>query len=180
MMKLSSGLSSLLALLHASPYCSVVFTSCPLQIIEAVMAATVPDTTQARMRATLRFKAFGKMTLEEARNITTATSINWSPLTSMESQILQGTELPRHFLSLAHKVHILGHACCEHFIEASLAMHPSYMVKIGERRMGGTYREQIEAAESREYQPGETGPPSWVEEQRVVKALWLIQKFPRA
>ena len=57
-------------------------------------------------------------------------------------------------------------------------MTPSSLVKLGPY-VGGFAGCNIilafDGAESRPYQPHNTGPLSWVEEQRVVRALWRIQ-----
>jgi hypothetical protein len=59
-----------------------------------------------------------------------------------------------------------------------MVMTPSSLVKLGPYVGGFAGRNIIlafDGAESRPYQPHNTSPPSWVEEQRFFKALWRIQ-----
>jgi hypothetical protein len=185
LMKVSAGLSPLWSLINASPACSDLFDDCALEILEAVMAATVPSTIQCRMRATFRWSILGRPpTLDDTRNIISLSSIGYVALTLTESDTVHGVELPRRFLSLAHKIHLLSHACFDYYIEASLSMRPSYLVKMGplQKHVPGEhrllrYRSKYDTAESKAYLPNSTGPPSWVEEHRVLKALWLLQYF---
>jgi hypothetical protein len=96
----------------------------------------------------------------------------------LERAEIETPEFLRRFGSLAHKIHMLAHSCIDHYVQRSMAMSPSSLVKLGPY-VGGFAGPNIilafDGAESRPYQPHNTGPPSWVEEQRVVKALWRIQ-----
>lgn len=179
LMKLSAGLSSLRSLIYASPDCYRLFDSWSIEIIEAVMAATVPASIRCRMRANLRWELLGgPKTLDEAKSVPCITSINSTPLRSDDMQLLPSSLSARRFLNLAHRIHMLGHACLDHYIQSSLAMCPSYLVKLGPLQRGlgrRRFRVLFDTAKGQPFRPSSTGPPSWVEEQRVLKALWLIQ-----
>ncbi|KAH6646873.1 hypothetical protein BKA67DRAFT_580785 [Truncatella angustata] len=188
LLKLLPSLPSLWSLINASSVCSAQFDDCALEIIEAVMLASVPTTIQHIMRVTLRCQAPGLQhtTLEQARDVAKDIDINRRrarpllismPLNfnTFEVEAVQHTRLPRRLLSQAHNIHVLAHACTDHYIAASLAIRPHSLVKLGPH--SPVYRDKFESAEGRPYQPRETGPSSWVEEHRVIKALWLIQYF---
>jgi hypothetical protein len=88
----------------------------------------------------------------------------------LERAKIETTELLRRF-GLAHKIHVLAYSCIDHYVQRSMAMSPSSLVKLGPY-VGGFAGCNIilafDGAESRPYQPHNTGPLSWVEEQRVV------------
>ncbi|KAK8075257.1 hypothetical protein PG997_009920 [Apiospora hydei] len=81
----------------------------------------------------------------------------------------------RSFLATVNNIHAWSHACLDHLIQRSLQLRPSTLVSLGP---GGSPREQFQGAEGHEgHRPQNTGPPSWVEEQRMVKAFWRLQFF---
>jgi hypothetical protein len=90
-------------------------------------------------------------------------------------------DLLRRFVSLTHEIHVLAHSCIDHYIQRSLDMRPSSLIKHGASDIPPYGRdwlkERYDRAESRPYQPHSTGPPSWVEEQRAIKAMWRIHFF---
>jgi hypothetical protein len=177
--KASPDLSSLASFIDASPTMSALFDTYSLEVFEAVMAATVPACIQSLMRAVLRVQVSSAWScyyhgVEEMRNL----SLKSSP--PLEVADTYPPELLRCFLVLAHRIHMLAHSCIDHYIQRSMAMTPSSLIKLGP--YGGAFGPPIihfgyKRAESRPYQLQTTGPPSWVEEQRVVKSFWRIQLF---
>ncbi|KAI4919392.1 hypothetical protein J4E90_001526 [Alternaria incomplexa] len=57
--------------------------------------------------------------------------------------------------------------------QAAAVLRPSTLIKMGS---GNMVRERFESAESRkDYVPQETGPPSYVEEKRMMESFWRLQ-----
>jgi hypothetical protein len=166
--KLSSDLSCLWSIINASPTVAALFTKFGLEIVDAVVAATVPVHTQALMWALLRARASCYPSLEEARKITSILPTPMSPTEIKDPKSL------RYFVSLGHKIHVLAHACIDHYIQESLTLRPSTLVEFPS---DGSIEDRFEMAKGHSYQPRNTGPPSWVEEQRAIKALWRIEFF---
>jgi hypothetical protein len=166
----SCDLSSLWRSVQASRDIAIVFDEYGPEIIEAVVANTVPVKIQSLMRAVLRTHADLCPHLKQAQGIT---SIDEQvPLKRGE---LRDSRVPSRFLSLAHQIHSLAHACINHYIETSLTVRPFTAVKFPPGVIN--VRQRFDEAERCEISPQRTGPPSWVEEQRVIKALWRIQFF---
>jgi hypothetical protein len=174
--KAAPDLSSLWNFIDASPIMAVVFNTYAVEIVDAVITTTVPIQIQCLMRAVLRVQASSVVScyyhsLSETRNLSLKSS---NPLERAE---IETPELLHRFGSLAHKIHMLAHSCINHYIQRSMVMTPSSLIKLGPYDGGfvGSDMLAFDGAESQPYQPHNTGPPSWVEEQRVVKALWRIQ-----
>ena len=175
----SADLSSLWSLIDASPTMAIVFNTYAVEIVDAFIATTVPSSIQCLMRAVLRVQASSVLSChyhswEESSNIILETSNQLDPAE------INNPEPLRRFLSLAHKIHVLAHTCIDHYIQRSMAMRPSSLIRFGPYHglfRGANKIQAFDTAESRPYQPRNTGPPSWVEEQRAIKALWRIQFF---
>ncbi|KAI4936808.1 uncharacterized protein J4E92_001533 [Alternaria infectoria] len=145
--KLSPNPFSLRNLAHASPAMGRVLDRYPLEILEEVLEATVPLRTRRLMDAVLkaRFSDFFA-SMPEAQTIAEA---DW--------------------VFATENIHSSGRD------EAAAALRPSTLIKLG-RGPGRTHQEEFENAESqKDYIPQETGPPSWVEEQRMMKTFWRLQ-----
>ncbi|KNG45772.1 hypothetical protein TW65_07518 [Stemphylium lycopersici] len=147
----------------------------PLEIMEVVLGITVPMQTRRLMGAFLkarlsRFPA----SLSEAQKV--AATDSTSAMEEMRSSGLdRAAAAVRSLLATAENIHAWSHACLEHLIRKSMEPRPSTLIKKGP---GRTSWERYEKAESRkDYLPQYTGPPSWVEEQRMIKAFWRLQFF---
>jgi len=173
--KLSPNPFALRNLAHASPAMGRVLDRYALEIVEEVMEATVPVQTRRLMDAVLkaRFSDFFA-SMPEAQTIAEA---DWVFATENihSSGRDQAAAAVRSLLASAANVHAWSHACLEHLIRKSMQLRPSTLIKLG-RGPGRTHQEEFENAESqKDYIPQETGPPSWVEEQRMMKSFWRLQ-----
>jgi hypothetical protein len=172
--KLSPDPLSLRSLAHASPAMGRVLDRYPLEIVEVVLDVTVPVQTRRLMGAVLkgRFSRF-PASLSEAQKV--AKTDSTAATDEMRSSKLDQAAAVRSLLATAENVHAWSHACLEHLIRKSMELRPSTLIKQGS---GSTSQEQFENAESRkDYLPQYTGPPSWVEEQRMIKSFWRLQFF---
>ncbi|KAL1999083.1 hypothetical protein VTN02DRAFT_5072 [Thermoascus thermophilus] len=77
-------------------------------------------------------------------------------------------------LSLASKVRRLAHRCIHEMIDRCMALEPSRLLDptCQFRGHGGGSEPPGER-----FQPMDVGPPSWVEEQRVCRAIWRLIMF---
>ncbi|KAF1935125.1 hypothetical protein EJ02DRAFT_458231 [Clathrospora elynae] len=164
----------------------------PLEIVEVVLEVTVPVQTRRLMGAVLkaRFSRF-PASLSEAQKVAQTDS----PAATDEmrsSRLDRAAAGVRSLLATAENVHTWSHACLEHLIRKSMELRPSTLIKKGtactttinnktgsmEAQIGRIRREEFEKAEScKDYLPQYTGPPSWAEEQRMIKAFWRLQFF---
>jgi hypothetical protein len=174
-MKLSPDHLSLRSLAHASRAMGRVLDRYPLEIVEVVLEATVPLQTRRLMGAVLKARCSGfPASLSEAQTIAKTDST----IITDEMHLCgldRAAAAVRSLLASAANVHTWSHACLEQLIRKSMELRPSTLIKNG---AGRTRREEFENAESRQdYLPQETGPPSWVEEQRMIRSFWQLQFF---
>ncbi|KAJ4380975.1 hypothetical protein N0V86_003322 [Didymella sp. IMI 355093] len=173
--KLSPDPLSLRSLAHASPAMGRTLDRYPLEIVEMVLDVTVPVETRRLMGAVLkgRFSRF-PASLSEAQKVTKTDST--AATDEMRSfRLDQAAAAVRSLLATTENVLAWSHACLEHLIRKSMELRPSTLIKNG---AGRTRQEEFENAESRkDYLPQDTGPPSWVEEQRMIKSFWRLQFF---
>ncbi|USP82102.1 hypothetical protein yc1106_09376 [Curvularia clavata] len=173
--KLSLDPLSIRSLVHASPVMGRVLDRYPLEIVEVALNATVPVETRRLMVAVLRarFSRF-PTSLSEAQKIATI-DLPSAFNEMLSSRLDRAAAAVRSLLATAENAHAWSHACLEHLIQKSMELRPSTLIKRG---AGGTDQEKFEKAEShKDYLPQYTGPPSWVEEQRMIKAFWRLQFF---
>ena len=174
-MKLSTDPFSLQSLAHASPAMGRVLDRYPLEIVEVVLEATVPLKTRRLMGAVLkaRFSVF-PVSMSEAQTVT-KTDSTMATDEMRSSGLDRAATAVRSLLASAANVHAWSHTCLEHLIRKSMELRPSTLIKTG---AGYIYPEKFEKAESRkDYLPQDTGPPSWVEEQRMIKSFWQLEFF---
>jgi hypothetical protein len=173
--KLSLDPFSLLSLAHASPAMGRVLDRYPLEIVEVVLEVTVPLQTRRLMGAILKaqFSSF-PVSLSKAQTVATTNSI--IAINKMRpSGLDQAAAAIQYLLASAANVHAWSHTYLRHLIQKSMELRPSTLIKNG---VGRTRQEEFENAESRkDYLPQDTGPPSWVEEQQVIKSFWQLQFF---
>lgn len=174
-MKLSPDPFSLRNLAHASPAMGKTLDRYPLEILEVVLEVTVPVQSRRLMGAVLRarFSIF-PVSLSEAQNAAeTDSTMVTDEMRSSRSD--RAAAAVRSLLASAVNVHAWSHTCLEHLIRKSMELRPSTLIKNGR---GQTRREEFENAESqKDYLPQDTGPPSWVEEQRMIRSFWHLQFF---
>lgn len=190
--KLSPDPWSLQSLAHASPAMGKVLDRYPLEIVEVVLNVAVPEQSRRLICAVLkaRFLHF-PASLSEAQKVvrTDSTMVNEG---MRSSGLGRAAAIVRSLLDTAENVHVWSHACLQHMIRKSMELRPFTLIRNGtastattnsrigsvEARIGRINRGEFENAESsKDYLPLDTGPPSWVEEQRMIKAFWRIQFF---
>lgn len=173
--KLSPNPLALRCLAHASPAMGRVLDRYPLEIVEVILEVTVPVEIRRLIHAVLklRFSRF-PASLPEAQRVAKTNST--AATSEMRSSRLDRAALAvRSLLTTATNVLNWSHACLEHLIQKSMQLRPSTLIKNG---AGSTRQEEFENAESqKDYLPQDTGPPSWVEEQRMIKSFWQLQFF---
>ncbi|KAJ4333405.1 hypothetical protein N0V95_009431 [Ascochyta clinopodiicola] len=174
--KLSPDPWSLRNLAHASPAMGRVLDRYPLEILEVVLEV-VPVQTRRLMSAVLeaRFSRF-PASLSEAQNVaktdsTATTNETRSP------RLDEAAAAVRSLLATAENVHAWSHACLEQLIRKSMELRPSPCAPTYPNRASQEESEKRKAENRDYYLPQYTGPPSWVEEQRMIKAFWRIQFF---
>ncbi len=90
-----------------------------------------------------------------------------------------GLPLPaiKQLLTSAHRIHVLASSFLETYINRLNNLRPTHVAN-------PTYTESLltghpeifqNPVEGRQYTPQKTGPASWVEEYRVVRALWRLE-----
>ncbi|KAF1922325.1 uncharacterized protein M421DRAFT_427046 [Didymella exigua CBS 183.55] len=173
--KLSPDPLSLRCLAHASPAMGRVLDRYPLEIVEVILEVTVPVEIRRLIHAVLKLQ-FSRFpaSLSEAQRVA---KIDSTAATSemRSSRLDRAASAVQSLLTTAANVHNWSHACLEHLIRKSMQLRPSTLIKNG---AGSTRWEEFENAESRkDYLPQDTGPPSWVEEQRMIKSFWQLQFF---
>lgn len=173
--KLSPDPLSLRCLAHASPAMGRVLNRYPLEIVEVILEVTVPVEIRHLIHAVLKLRVSRcPASLYEAQRVaeTDATAATNEMRSSRPDRAALTV---RSLLTTAANVHNWSHACLERLIPKSMQLRPSTLIKSG---AGSTRREEFENAESRkDYLPQDTGPPSWVEEQRMIRSFWQLQFF---
>ncbi|KAI0904154.1 hypothetical protein F4823DRAFT_226731 [Ustulina deusta] len=173
-MKASPSLSALWSFINASARLAGIFRGSALEITEAVLRCTVPDQTQVFLRAVIQLRSslFPPSLDAATRPATLGNPLGPAPATT--------PEILRSFILLAHRIHALAHECIEHYIKTCMAMNPSYLDDPTFRGYNSGYPllpVHLKRPKGRPYQPKDTGPPSWAEEQLVIWNLWRVQYY---
>ncbi len=173
-MKESPSLSALWSFINASARLAGIFRGSALEITEAVLQCTVPDQTQVFLRAVIQLRSslFPPSLDAATRPATLGNPLGPAPVTT--------PEILRSFILLAHRIHALAHECIEHYIKTCMAMNPSCLDDPTFRGYNSGYPllpVHLKRPKGRPYQPKDTGPPSWAEEQLVIWNLWRVQYY---
>ncbi|KAL7810693.1 hypothetical protein V8C44DRAFT_111620 [Trichoderma aethiopicum] len=194
------GLDTLWNLLTASPRCFRLFNNQPLTIIEHIFASPtsiLPPKIQELVRAViltrggiLPFKSLDnfkyrfiqhKVPVQTTRD---KTCITLGPDTLSNHNIQPSVY--RSVVATAHHISALAHACLSFYLSqvhnpdifapqhAQLPL-PKYLPRGSNPPEGDTTPAWHQVFYGIPYEVVDAGPPSWVEEMRVVRALWVIQ-----
>jgi hypothetical protein len=176
-LKASQSLSCLWSMVQASLVMRVLLNSHASEIVGEVIRKTTDARIQSLMRGIILLRTSSKdstqLSFSEAQSLYRAKEALLNDHESIDPK--SATKFP----CLAQKIHTIAHSCIEHYIQKCAAMRPSSLLKLG----GGlncahnSNKEAFDLAESKPFRPPITGPPSWVEEQRVILALWRTQFF---
>lgn len=148
------------------------------EIVDEVLTKTTPGCTQTLM----------KMRMAVATRMTPELFIGVENVTGDRSRgKLSGRpihrDIPPHalydFLEKAHTIHGVAHACLDFYIERSLGAKPECIsdndLQDFKSIQSVLYSERQSPGEP--FQPKEFGPPTYLEEQIVIRALWQLQLF---
>ncbi|EGR44458.1 uncharacterized protein TRIREDRAFT_112267 [Trichoderma reesei QM6a] len=194
------GLETLWNLLAASPRCFRLFNSQPHTIIEQLFASPtsiLPPKIQELVRAVIltRSGALLFKNLDEFKyrfiqhkvpvhRIKDKTNITLGPDTLTTHDIQPSVYLSA--VATAHHISALAHACLSFYLpqihnpdifhpqHAQLPL-PKYLPRGSNPPEGDTTPAWHQVFFGLPYDVVDAGPPSWVEEMRVVRALWVIQ-----
>ncbi|KAJ3568383.1 hypothetical protein NPX13_g6440 [Xylaria arbuscula] len=183
-MKASPSLSALWSFITTSALLSAIFHEHALEITEAVLSDAVfytnHEQTQAFIHAVFQLRlAIQPRTLDDATNPP-------QPNTDSLKRRLLSIPAPkpealRGFVCLAHKLHVLAHEYLEDCLRECMAIRPlsvddqtlmDCLVSDQPKRYYDFTRHR-----GKPYQPKDTGPPSWTEEQLVILNLWQLQYY---
>jgi hypothetical protein len=171
-MKYAPDFSCLWSLVNASARFKSIFMMAARGIIEAVVA-DIPACTQALMqvvvnaRTTPGFSDIGDVIKCISRETPCA------PWRHQRPQALHD------IVELAHNIHAVAHACLDYYIEKTRHMKPQCLDNSDLETIytSSSLLYSKHQSQSRSYQPRETGPPSFVEEQKMIRLLWRLQTF---
>ncbi|KAK9419931.1 putative F-box domain-containing protein [Seiridium unicorne] len=168
--KLSPDFSSLWSIINTSPRLAALFGSHALEITETVLVRTVPIPTQTLLRAVLhlRFSTFN-VSLTHAISLPTTLAFS-SPVSVDEAKVF-------NFVRSAHKIHVLAHKCIDFYIQRCMTMNFARLANstFSYHSTDPPLQPRLKRPEGIPYQPDNTGPPLWVEEQRVILNLWRLE-----
>lgn len=87
---------------------------------------------------------------------------------------LQVASVVRDIVEVAHKIHAVAHACLNYYVEKSMTIKPESwddsLPAFDHSQLGNQ-------PEGRPIQPKPSGPPTYVEEQTLIRLLWRLQVF---
>lgn len=181
-LKLSPDLTCLWNLVQASPAMSGVLGRYPTEILETVLDRTVPGPILRTMRAVLAVRlSYFPPSLDAARGIGNLDPSITAAWEHSPPDPGQAAEAMRSFLATAQNLHLWCQVTLGHLIRKFLELRPSTFARFPTSSEQDGYSilallQQAEA-ESLPYQPLVTGPPSPMEEWRMLNAFWLMQFF---
>uniref|UniRef100_A0A093VQM8 F-box domain-containing protein n=2 Tax=Talaromyces marneffei PM1 TaxID=1077442 RepID=A0A093VQM8_TALMA len=176
-MKHSLNFSCLWALVKASSRFSSILMAFAWEIVEEVMIKTTPLCTQILMKIALIIRTSPDIFTgvnDVSDYATERKQLKSFPHQQMSPQVL------REFVQLAHNIHAVTHACLDFYLEKLKYLKPQRIhdidVENHERMLSVLYSEHPLLGQP--FQPNlDFGPPTYLEEQRVVRLLWQFQAF---
>jgi hypothetical protein len=184
-----ADLATLNNFLRASPHASRVFSQNALDAIESIISSPHLDSRAAeliRVIVLVRASALPFATLDSFRSNYALPSLRRQgarPETAFHAgrDSLRQRPLPpgvlRSVVGTAHRLHVLTRSCLAHFLSRANAARPLHRLT----GKGYSYRSRGAGPPWQREIPGtpvdvrDAGPPSWVEEQRVVLGFWRVQ-----
>ncbi|KAI0099758.1 hypothetical protein GGR51DRAFT_534980 [Nemania sp. FL0031] len=170
-MKLSPSLSALWSLINTSGRLAAVFHGAALEIITAVLQSTVHDEIQVFIRAVIQLRSSA---FPPSLDIARQPAMLYSPISPPPAIT---PEILRRFLHLAHGIHVLARECIDHYIKVCVAMNPSCLDDPTWEGFNNALPPHMNLPKGRPYEPKDSGPPVYAEEQLVVWNLWRVQYF---
>lgn len=158
-------LPSLFHLVQASPTVSSLFHDCAPEIFHAVIQHSVPPTIQGLLYTIAHIRS-GKIASHGLYDFMSKIGGYYTD----EGGLTPSPAVFREILMLACQVQHLGYQCMHEMLHRCLTMNVSHMANPKTEYSSPNPRMQ-------RYQPRDSGPPTWAEEQRVYCALWRLQLF---
>ncbi|KAH0496110.1 hypothetical protein TgHK011_003490 [Trichoderma gracile] len=194
------GLDTLWNLLCASPRCFRLFNNQPPTVIEQLFdnpTSILPPKIQELVRAviltrsgTILFKNLNEFKYRFIQHKVPVQTIRDKTNITLRPESLTDHDIPPSvYLSIvatAHHISALAHACLSFYLsqihnpnifhpqQAQLPL-PKYRLRGSNPPEGDTTPAWHQVFFGVPYEVVDAGPPSWVEEMRVVRALWVIQ-----
>ncbi|KAI1170191.1 hypothetical protein F4777DRAFT_135040 [Nemania sp. FL0916] len=169
----SHSLSTLYSLICASARLASVFRGSAVEITKGVMQRTVPAQMRIFLRAVIQLRSSPFPLILNAGLAKQSTRL----CSHLGCTPASTPEILRSFICLAHRIHVLAHECIDHYRRVCIAMNPSCLDDPTFRGYDGTLVVQTVRPRGKPYQPKDTGPPSWAEEQLVLLNLWRVQYY---
>ncbi|OKL61781.1 hypothetical protein UA08_02166 [Talaromyces atroroseus] len=174
-MRNSQNFSCLWSLINASSRFESIFRAVAWETVEEVMTKTTPVCTQALMRIVVNTRT--------APDLFTGVSdvVSYMSRKKPIGPLLQGLspQVLHDFVELAHTIHGVAHVCLEFYLEKLMTMKPQRIddcdLEDNDKIQNMLYSER--QSPGRPFQPKESGPPTYLEEQIVVRVLWRLQTF---
>lgn len=190
-MKHSTNLTCLWSLVNASSRFKLIFMVHAWDIVENVMTKSMPACTQALMKIVLATRASpdlfigisnvaGHMSEREVI-VGVGDKDSNKPREKSLGRVLQNMspQVLYDFVKLAHTIHGVAHACLDFYIEKSLSAKPQRIDDADLQDYKSIQRMLYSERQSpgQPFQPKDFGPPTYLEEQIVIRALWQLQLF---
>lgn len=175
-MKYSPNISSLWSLINSCSRLNLIFMNVAREIVEYVMAATLPVRIRNHMRIVLLTRT-SPNSLLDIDNLLKYMSEEYN-LESLPDEI--PPQVFRDLLKLAHTIHGVAHACLDFYLEKTKAMNPQRLSETEVQKIYKTWRlprHKFDGLQGQPYQPKYSGPASYLEEQTAIRFLWRLQIF---
>ncbi|KAE8554904.1 hypothetical protein TMatcc_005540 [Talaromyces marneffei ATCC 18224] len=180
--KLLPSFSSLWSLINAFPRFNSIFLSVPFEIFEHFLRKETPPCIQALMRVALVAR-ISPSWFADRRDVTKYMS-RYKTFDHYFDALSERTKEPelalkvalvvRDMVETAHKIHAVAHACLDYYVEKSMTIKPECwhdgLPSFDHSKLGNQ-------PEGRPIQPKPSGPPTYLEEQILIRLLWRLQVF---
>jgi hypothetical protein len=166
--KLLPDFPALQAFLHSSPAVARIFEECGNEIVDTIALQSLSLTMYNLLQQMkLLFNDLGHPaflhTLEAENEQRRITSEPAPPPTL------------RRLVSAASNIQHLSYCCLQSYLYRVYRLKPAHPLEPRIRFQYHAPTHYDPQLAGPRYEPGDTGPPSWVEWQRVLRALWYIQ-----
>ncbi|KAK1997338.1 hypothetical protein LX36DRAFT_657637 [Colletotrichum falcatum] len=179
---------ALYQLIRASPAACRLFAVVGAEVLERILAQSVPrqihelvrlvgavSTSAPRSPIAPSFRAFLDQYIRPLED-----DKEYFPSAPPIGQTCSGEEGlggVRRLLLIARRIACLTPFCIASYREACLSIKPSHRTEREDSSYGITSKPWREHFEGAPYRPQDVGPPTWIEEQRVMRGLWRLQVF---
>ncbi|KAL9076638.1 MAG: hypothetical protein Q9161_000970 [Pseudevernia consocians] len=173
-------LSTLNYLLHSSPAANVIFESYYCEITEAVLSHFIPQLQQLLRTVVLvrsdHVTVHDELDSPEALDNFLATRVlDNNAGTKPLSNATVSLSAVRSLTTSSSHVQQISSSFFEEFLDRVNGIKPSYFNDKLDDLMIKDYHRKL--PQGHRYEPLRCGRPSWIEEQRVYRALWHVQLY---